>query len=83
LVAFLTGLLTFLNPDKRAAKYMRAWSILNTAITRYNADVSYTLNDVLEAYHQGEAIIHETSPTAQKKPEPVLNKPAKPKRPPK
>src|SRR5438132_461110 len=37
LVAVFTGLLTFLTPDKKADKYLRAWSVLNTEITRYNA----------------------------------------------
>ena len=60
LVAALTGLLTFLAPDKKADRYSRAWSILNSEITRYNADDTYTVNDVLDAYHQGEAIIRES-----------------------
>jgi hypothetical protein len=61
LVAVLTGLLTFLTPDKKADKYLRAWSSLNSAITRYNADESYTVNDVLDAYHKGENVIFQTS----------------------
>ncbi|MEX2036015.1 MAG: hypothetical protein WEA28_12560 [Xanthobacteraceae bacterium] len=61
LVAALTGILTLLTPDKKADKYMRAWSILNTQIIRYNSDEDYTLDDVLEAYHRGENIIFETN----------------------
>jgi hypothetical protein len=59
LVAVFTGLLTFLTPGKKADKYLRAWSVLNTEITRYNADESYTVNDVLEACQRGENIIFE------------------------
>jgi hypothetical protein len=46
-VAILTGLLTFLTPDKKADKYLRAWSVLNTEITRFNADEGYSVDDVL------------------------------------
>lgn len=60
LAAVFTGLLTFLTPEKKASKYSRAWSTLNSEITRYNADDEYTINDVLEAYDKGESIIFET-----------------------
>jgi hypothetical protein len=65
-VAFLTGLLTFLSPDGKARRYQRAWSILNSEITRYNADYTYTLNDVIEAYQQGEHIISQTQSDVSK-----------------
>jgi len=62
LVAAFTGLLTFLTPDKKADKYVRAWSVLNSEITRYNADQGHTVEDVLDACRYGENTIHETSP---------------------
>lgn len=79
LVALLTGLLTFLSPDRKAQRYQRAWSILNSQITRYNADNTYTLNDVLEAYQQGENIISETeSDVAKPTPAAALRPPPAP-----
>jgi hypothetical protein len=59
-VAFLTGMLTFLAPDKRAAKYSTAHSILDIAISQYETDNSYPLANVHEAYNQGLAIVQET-----------------------
>lgn len=59
LVAALTGLLTFLTPDKKSDKYMRAWSTLNSQIVRYDSNERHTVNDVLDAYHRGEDIIFE------------------------
>jgi hypothetical protein len=67
LVAALTGLLTFLSPDKKAAKFDRAWSVLNREITRYKTHETHTVDDVLEAYEQAEGIIRE-SPGAERKP---------------
>jgi hypothetical protein len=67
LVAFLTGLLTLLTPDKMAGKYNSAWSLLSSQITRYKADKSYTVNDVLDAYQQGQDIITGTSVRAKRK----------------
>jgi len=62
LVAAFTGLLTFLTPDKKADKYIRAWSVLNSEITRYHTDHSHTVEDVLDACRYGENVIHETLP---------------------
>jgi hypothetical protein len=67
MVAALTGLLTFLTPDKKATKYIRAWSVLNTQITRYNSDATYTIDDVLDAYQVGQNIIHETGVSEQRR----------------
>jgi hypothetical protein len=67
LVAALTGLLTFLTPDKKADRYVRAWSALNSEITRYNTDQGHTVEDVLEACRYGENIVHETSPHEERK----------------
>jgi hypothetical protein len=61
LVAVFTSLLTFLSPDKKASKYMRAWSILNSQIIRNNTDQNVTVEDVLDAYQQGQNIIFETN----------------------
>jgi hypothetical protein len=58
-LAVFTGLSTFLNSGDRGSRYRRAWSILFSQLTRYKGDASYTVNHVLEAYNQGEAIIHE------------------------
>jgi hypothetical protein len=67
IVAALTGLLTFLTPDKKANKYVRAWSVLNTEITRYNADDEYTVEDILDACQYGQNIIHELAPTDRRR----------------
>ncbi len=67
IVAAFTGLLTFLTPDKKADKFTRAWSILNSEITRYNTNQARTVEDVLDAYHNGESIIHEISPNERKR----------------
>jgi hypothetical protein len=67
IVAALTGLLTFLTPDKKADKYIRAWSALNSEITRYNANEARTVEDVLDAYNSGENIIHDTSPNERRR----------------
>ena len=66
LVAALTGVLTFLTPDKKSAKYDRAWSVLNSEIARYHANDACTVDEVLDAYHQAEGIIRE-SPGAERR----------------
>jgi hypothetical protein len=63
-LAVVAGLNTFLNPAEKGDRYRRAWSGLNTELTRYNADPTYTVNHVLDAYNQGEAIIHQAPPSA-------------------
>lgn len=63
-LAISTSLFTFLKPNERGTRYRRAWSILNSAITRYRAKKS-SIDDVLAAYDQGEAIIHEDTPASQ------------------
>jgi hypothetical protein len=67
LVATFTGLLTFLTPNKKADKYIRAWSILNSEVTRYNSDESCTVDDVLDACQKGERIIFETASDDRRK----------------
>jgi hypothetical protein len=61
LVAFFTGLLTFLNPEKRASRYRRAWVTLNNQIARYKSDRSYRLEPVLNAHVEGQNLIAETT----------------------
>lgn len=61
-VAAFTGLLTFLAPDKKADKYIRAWSVLSSEVTRYNTNTEHTVEDVLDACRYGENIIHGTLP---------------------
>lgn len=60
-MAFLTGLLTFLNPEKKASRYRRAWVLLNNQISRYKSDKSYLLEPVLKAHIEGENLISETT----------------------
>jgi hypothetical protein len=59
--AFFTGLLTFLNPEKKASRYRRAWVLLNNQITRYQSDKSYQLEPVLNAHVEGQNLIAETT----------------------
>jgi len=66
LVAFSTGLLTFLNPEKRASRYRRAWVALSNQIARYRADKSYKLDSVLSAHVEGQNLIAETTDNSGK-----------------
>ena len=61
LLALSTALFTFLKPGERADRYRRAWSTLGMALTRYRSNTA-SINDVLTAFEQGEAIIHEVAP---------------------
>jgi len=66
LMTISTGLFGFLNPGERGDRFRRAWSLLSVELTRYESDKTYTVDHVLNAYIQGEAIIHETpAPTPQ------------------
>jgi hypothetical protein len=67
LVAAFTGLLTFLTPDKKADKYIRAWSILSSEITRYNTNQAHTIEDVLNACHYAEGVIFDTANEVKRK----------------
>jgi hypothetical protein len=60
IVAILTGLNTLFQPLEKGGRFRRAWTLLSVALTRYRADTAYKLDQVLAAYEQGEAIIHET-----------------------
>ncbi|HEV2100754.1 MAG TPA: hypothetical protein VGR45_17745 [Stellaceae bacterium] len=52
---------TLFQPLEQGGRYRRAWTLLSVALTRYRADAGYKLDQVLMAYEQGEAIIHETA----------------------
>ena len=57
LVAFLTGLLTFLGPEKKAERYARAWVSLNEAVALYRMSQTAPIDTVLRAHRDGQAII--------------------------
>jgi hypothetical protein len=61
LLALVTGLVAFLNPEQIGNRYQRAFRILSSEITRYLDDKSHTVNDVLDAYNRGEDVIHQTA----------------------
>ena len=63
LLALVTSLITFLNPEERGNRYQRAFRVLSVAITRYLASQDQSVDHVLEAYEHGEDIIHQTSET--------------------
>jgi hypothetical protein len=66
-VAFLsaaaTGLLTFLTPETRGDRFREAWSLLSAEITRFLVDPTHTVDHVLKARENGEAILHPRGPT--------------------
>src|SRR5216683_2736581 len=47
LLAFSTAANAFIRPGERFDRYRRAWSLLTVSLTRYHADKTYVLNDVL------------------------------------
>jgi hypothetical protein len=57
LIAFLTGLLTFLSAKANAERYRDAREILEIEIGRYDVDNSYTYNHVAAAFTLGHEII--------------------------
>jgi hypothetical protein len=77
LVVILTGSLVLAKPDDRGSRYRQAWSLLNVQLSRFLFDGTYTLNHVIRAYEQGEAIIHQ-APAVQQTPQ----APATPQQPP-
>jgi hypothetical protein len=58
LLAFCTGLLTFLAPQARGNQYRRAWTLLTSVITQYEVDGHTMPEDVMRAHQRGENIIH-------------------------
>jgi hypothetical protein len=72
-MAVVAGLFTFLNPGERGDRFKQAWIILHSQLTRFHVDGTYTVNHVIDAHIEGEAIIHPASsaaPKYTKKPEP-------------
>lgn len=59
-LALSTGLLTFFGASDRAGRYRRAWFQLTMAVMLFRVRRN-RLEDVLGAYRQGEAIIHEST----------------------
>jgi hypothetical protein len=59
LVVMLTAAIGFFKPEDRGSRYRQAWSLLGVQLSRFFYDQTYTLNDVIRAYEQGEAIIHQ------------------------
>jgi hypothetical protein len=60
ILAASTGIFAMLNPNERGTRYRKAWSLLNSAITRYRAK-QISVEEVLAAYETGEDIIHENT----------------------
>jgi len=58
-VAFTTGLLTFVGPTEKASRYRAAWSLLCVALVRFDHKLS-DVTEVIKAYEDGESIIHQT-----------------------
>jgi hypothetical protein len=58
LIAAATAINTFLQPNAMALRFHRAWVILSTEITLYLSEPSRPLAAVIDAWSQGEAIIH-------------------------
>ena len=65
LVVILTGIIGLVKPDDRGSRYRQAWSLLTVQLSRFLYDETYTLNDVIRAYEQGEAIIHQAPAAPQ------------------
>jgi hypothetical protein len=65
LVVILTAAIGFYKPDDRASRYRQAWSLIRVQLSRFLYDETYTLNDVITAYQQGESIIHQTPAAPQ------------------
>jgi hypothetical protein len=74
LVVILTAVIGFYKPDERASRHRQAWSLLGVQLSRFLYDQTYALNDVIRAYEQGEAIIHQT-PAAPHPPQRSLQNP--------
>ena len=65
IVVILTGSLGLFKPDDHASRHRQAWSLLHVQLSRFLYDQTYTLNDVIRAYEQGEAIIHQAAAAPQ------------------
>ena len=69
MVVVLAAVIGFLKPEDKASRYRQAWSLLQTQLSRFRFDQTYTLNDVIRAYEQGESIIHQTPAAPQPPPQ--------------
>jgi hypothetical protein len=61
ILALCTGSIAFLSPEQSGYRYQRAFRILSSEITRYLADETYPVKNVVDAYNRGEDIIHQAS----------------------
>ena len=60
LVVILTAAIGFYRPDDGASRFRQAWSLIRVQLSRFLYDETYTLDDVIRAYEQGETIIFQT-----------------------
>jgi hypothetical protein len=58
ILAAITGVVSFIMPERTGDRYQRAFRVLNVEVTRFRSDETYTVNHVLQAYERGEDIIH-------------------------
>jgi hypothetical protein len=63
-MAVVTGVSTFLNAGERGDRFKQAWVILSAQLTRFKVERTYTVDHVLDAHSQGEALIHPASSAA-------------------
>jgi hypothetical protein len=75
LSALATAILTFLSAKDRAARYMAAYRTLQEMIDRYDADTTYTFDDVAKAMRTATSIASE-QPIAHLPPQ--IDSPAQP-----
>lgn len=61
--AICIALITFLLPSRRAKAYVEAWRLLHDAVTRYEEDESYELQELLNAARKGEELIGQSDPS--------------------
>jgi hypothetical protein len=62
----LTAAIGFFKPEERGSRYRQAWSLLTVQLSRFLYDQTYILDDVIRAYEQGEAIIHQVPAAPQR-----------------
>jgi hypothetical protein len=61
-VVILTGTIALFSAEKQASQAQRAWRVLSVATTRFLNEETYTLDNFLTAYEQGEDILHDAQP---------------------
>lgn len=57
IVAISTGLFGGLDLGSKSNSMRRAWRVLNSAVIRYKEDPTFTINDLMKAYDDGENTI--------------------------